>query len=144
VKRLVLVLAVMAAMLSGLCAEVAAEPATGSGKTIPYKKEEMGATTASGQAFAIVTVLLGIACAGLVVAKRYFPRGLDFRLPLKPGASRRLQLVETMRLDARTSLYLVQLDDRVLLLAQSGDSVTPLVNERTGGHARNQEVGNHG
>ena len=95
---------------------------------IPFKKEEAGAGESAGKAFAVLAVLLGLACAGLFAARRYLPQlSSTLKLPAKTGAKRRLTLVETMRLNPRTSLYLVQMDGRELLLAQSGDGVSVVV-----------------
>lgn len=137
-KRRVFGLALMMAISFGhpvpfAYGQTEATPNT-TGKAIPFKKEETGTGEAAGQTFAILVALLGLACAGLVAAKRYFPQlPFDLKLPLKTGANRRLQLIETMRLSPRTSLYLVQLDDRLLLLAQNGDTVTTIVNDHSAG-----------
>ncbi len=99
-------------------------PAAVLGKPIPYKKEESGTGAAAGQSIVVLAVLLGLAWGGLVLVKRYLPQWrLKLPLPLKSSAERRLKVIETVRLGPRSSLYLVQLDQKTLLLAQSGDNI---------------------
>lgn len=99
-------------------------PAAISGKPIPYKKEESGTGAAAGQSIVVLAVLLGLAWGGLVLVKRTLPQWrLKLPLPLRSGAERRLKVIETVRLGPRSSLYLVQLDQKTLLLAQSGDNI---------------------
>lgn len=104
----------------------AQEPAAAApSKPIPYKKEESGAGAAAGQSILILAVLLGLVWGGLMLVKRYLPQWqFKLPLPLKPNAERRLKVIETLRLGPKTSLYLVQLDRKTLLLAQSGDNIT--------------------
>jgi hypothetical protein len=99
-------------------------PATVLSKPIPYKKEESGTGAAASQSIIILAVLLGLTWGGLMLAKRYLPQWrLKLPLHLSPNAERRLKVIETMRLGPRSSLYLVQLDQKTLLLAQSGDNI---------------------
>jgi len=99
-------------------------PAAVSSKPIPYKKEESGAGAAAGQSIIILAALLGVTWGGLMLVKRYLPQ-LRHKLPLpfKPNAERRLKIIETVRLGPKSSLYLVQFDQKTLLLAQSGDNI---------------------
>lgn len=96
-----------------------------SNNPIPFKKQEADTGADASRSFAVMAVLLGVAGVGLYLAKRYFPH-FPGNLPLsiKPNAQRRLKLLETLRLTPKATLFLVQFDDRTLLLAQSGDSLT--------------------
>jgi flagellar biogenesis protein FliO len=102
--------------------------AAGSGKPIPYKKEEASIGRTAGQSILVLAVLLGLAWGGLMLAKRYLPQ-LPLALRLKPGSEPRLKLIETMRLGPKASLYLIQLDQKTLLLAQSGDNIAVAATE---------------
>src|SRR4051812_39286913 len=92
----------------GVVAAVPSEPAsTASGNTIPYKKEDSSASASAGKTFTVLAVLLGLVCAGLFAARRYFPQlPLNLRLPLQTGQGRRLKIIETLRLNPKASLYL--------------------------------------
>lgn len=113
-------------------------------KAIPFKKEEASAGEMAGRSVAILVVLLGVACAGVVIARRHFPQlNVGTAFARVAGAKRRLKLVETMRLGPRASIYLVQLDGRELLLAQSGDAITYIIHDRPATGGSTQESDRH-
>jgi flagellar biogenesis protein FliO len=150
VKRWLLAVALAGALA---CATAAAPttaalqpPAAVANQPIPYKQQESEAGGAAGKSILLLAVLLGVAWGGLVLAKRTLPRwALTRRLGLAAGAPRRLRLVETMRLGPRASLYLVQLDQKTLLLAQSGDRITVAATDPDAGpiDQKDNEVANH-
>jgi flagellar biogenesis protein FliO len=116
-----------------------------SANAIPYKKTDAGSAGTAGKSFSILALLLALACAGLFAFRRYFPQlPMSLKMPLKAGAPRRLTLVESMRLGPKASLYLVQMDGRTLLLGQSGDRITVVVNDSADGGRNDQEAVNHG
>ena len=84
------------------------------GSEIPFKPgEDLFAMI--GPALAVLVVLLGVALAALLGAKRY-----GFTLG-RPGAARRLRVLERLALSRRASLVVVEWEGRPLLLGQSGD-----------------------
>lgn len=85
-------------------------------RTDPTPIEEQGPRTA------LVFVLLMIAFGtGLYIVRKKFPSvtGLG-------QIGRRLKVAERIRLNPRTTLYLIELDSRELLVIQSGDRVLQL------------------
>jgi flagellar biogenesis protein FliO len=149
VKTLLLILAMLMPLAFGSIARAdstapsaqAAVPAN----AIPYKKTDAGTGATAGKSFSILAVLVGLACAGLFVLRRYFPQlPMGLKMPLKAGAPRKLTLVESMRLGPKASLYLVQLEGRTLLLGQSGDSITVVANGGADDGSNAREAVHHG
>jgi flagellar biogenesis protein FliO len=116
---------------AGFAADDSSPEASGAtNSAIPYKTEESGAGKAAGSAFAALVGVIGVACLGLLAAKRYFPKlSLQLKLPLPIAANRRMKVVESLRLGAKASLYLVQWDQRTFLIAQSGETVTLIADD---------------
>lgn len=86
------------------------------GPEIPFKPgEDLFAMI--GPALAVLVVLLAVALAALLGAKRY-----GFTLG-RPGAARRLRVLERLALSRRASLVVVEWEGRPLLLGQSGDQL---------------------
>ncbi len=85
--------------------------------TIPFKKPEREPASEWAQALAALVVIGALAWAGLVALKRS-----RFVPPALRGG-RRIRLVETARLDARVTLYLVASEGRGLLLGRCGDTL---------------------
>lgn len=85
-------------------------------KTEPTPVEEQGVKTAL-----ILILLLGTTGTGLYLLRRRMPRlaGLD-------AGQGRLRVIERVRLNPRSTLYLVSFDQREILLAQCGDHVQQL------------------
>lgn len=88
-------------------------------KTEPTPVEEQGAKTAL-----ILILLLGTTGTGLYLLRRRMPRlaglaGLDI-------GQGRLRVIERVRLNPRSTLYLISFDQREILLAQCGDHVQQL------------------
>jgi flagellar biogenesis protein FliO len=86
--------------------------------TIPFRKDE-------GAGAMLVDVGLGLAVAlgaGLVVL--YLLRRYLANAQQAPG--RRLRVIETVRLGPKAALYLVEFDDRSLLIGQQGENLAVL------------------
>jgi hypothetical protein len=85
---------------------------------IPYRKDDDAGDL-------VVKVALGLglslvaAFAILLALRRYVA-------PLQRGAGRRLRLVETLRLTPKATLYLVEVDQRTLLVGQQGETLVVL------------------
>jgi flagellar biogenesis protein FliO len=116
---------VLAGALAALpCAAAAAPDAPASaapGTSIPFKKP--GAEPASDWSRALAAL---VAVAALGWAGLYALRRLRLVPPVLRGAARRIRLLETSRLDARVTLYLVASDGRAFLLGRCGDSLVVL------------------
>ena len=69
------------------------------------------------QALFALAATLGLIGAAAYAARRWAPAGL---LQLKPQADRRLQVIESLNLDAQRRLVLVRLDreERLILLGE--------------------------
>lgn len=90
---------------------------------IPFKKEGSDTSDAAGKSLLALALIVGAAWGGVMLLKRTQPQW-QRKLGLPGAAGRRLQLVETLRLSAKATLYLVELDDKTLLLAHSGERIT--------------------
>ena len=125
----VLVLAFVLAPMSMVGARVdtaAAVSAQGEQK-IPYKPQA-GPGTASliGQTLLVLAGVIALAFAGVYAIKRYMP----FVAGYADKGQRRIQVLETRRLTPRSTLFLVELDEKVFLIAQSGDRIVNLYQTR--------------
>jgi flagellar biogenesis protein FliO len=87
---------------------------------IPFKREETMASDI-GQSLSVLVLLIALAWGGLYVSKKFMPK-----LAAKNAPGKRLQLIETQRLTPRTTLFVVQFDEKTLLLGQHGESITVL------------------
>lgn len=134
-KRLALIFVVCISLFCGYAPLTSAAPAiisvseektvASAEKAIPYKREEVSTGESAGRAGIILVVLLSVGVGGLYIVKRYFPQlYTNMPLPVKAKARRRMEMIETMRLNSKISLYLLQVDGRPLVLAQSGDRIT--------------------
>lgn len=115
-------------MLALLCLLLAApavswaEPAPAPPHTgIPFKSEPKSTGRQFGETLLALIVVGGLAVGGLYVMRRYLPT-----MALKAGAGKRLQLLETMRLTPKTTVFLIKFDNTTLLLGQHGDSLSVL------------------
>jgi flagellar biogenesis protein FliO len=86
---------------------------------IPYKQES---------SFADQLIALGIALATVAVAGAIGIGGYRYLTGARAESpSRRLKVLETLRLSPRTVLFLVEFDRRTLLIGQQGDRLTLLL-----------------
>jgi flagellar biogenesis protein FliO len=86
------------------------------GSEIPFKPAE-DLFGMIGPAIAVLVLLLALAWAALLGAKRF-----GFA-PGRRGAANRLRVLERVALSRRSSLLVVEWEGRTLLLGQSGDQV---------------------
>ena len=103
---------------------------TASSESIPFRKAEHSAGyTLPLRVLAGLAIVLAVGFIAVVVLKKYFPAVYGY------GANdaRKIQLLEVRRLTPRTTLFAVQFEGRLLLLAQSGDRISRIcvVNENT-------------
>ena len=89
---------------------------------IPYKRDDTITTSLIVRVVASLILALSIAVGVIYLLKRYLPGwragGLD--------RSGRISIIEIKRLNPKTLLFLIQVDGKTLLLAQSNDRVTAL------------------
>ena len=84
--------------------------------SIPYKQgDDIGASL--GRVGIGLVIALGVGIAALVAYKR---------MVLTPAASRRMRLVETLRLGPKVAIFLVEVDGRTLLIGQQGETLAVL------------------
>jgi flagellar biogenesis protein FliO len=119
VLRALLSAGVLAAALSA-GAGAADAPQTGApGAAIPFKPAGEASSDWT-QAFGALVVVAALAWVGLYALKR------TRLLPAALRGARRIRVVETTRLDARVTLYLVVSEGRGFLLGRCGDSLVVL------------------
>lgn len=108
----------------GLSCGAAAQPPTSGpaaadpARPIPYKREE----DLAGQLVRVgvgLAVALGVAFAALYGYKRYLGRHLA-------PTGRRMRVVESLRLTPKTTLFLVEVDGKTLLISQVGETLVAL------------------
>ncbi len=87
---------------------------------IPYKQEAQSFPEQSLSALLVTLALLGATVVGLQYFKKRLQKGKSF---LNPSA---IQIKERLRLNAKLTVYVVTYRNKEILLAQSGDCVTPL------------------
>ena len=90
-------------------------------RTIPYKVEAVAAEEQGWRTGTVLLILLIATGGGLYAVKKRMPKLVGI-----VGRGERLRLVESIRLDNRCRVYLVELDQRQLLIAQSGDTLVQL------------------
>lgn len=101
--------------------ETAATPAR---VAIPYKTEP-SPIESHGEGVGIAMLLLLAGAAGVL----YFVRRRLPQMQLKRGTAadvKRIRIIEQMRLNPRTNLYLIRINQREILIGQSGDTLTTL------------------
>ena len=86
--------------------------------SIPYRKDDDTGALALNVGFGLV-VAIGVGIGALLLLRRYL--GVVQRAP-----GRRLKVVETIRLGPKSALYLVEVDQRTLLIGQQGDALAVL------------------
>jgi flagellar biogenesis protein FliO len=110
---------------ASLAADGVPTPATGvtadspTTRAIPFKQEEYSSGSLALRVVVSFALLIGLAYGALVLLKRYYP---SLRLANNVG-TRRIKVIEMQRLTPRLSLFLVEVDEVTVLLAQSGDRV---------------------
>lgn len=91
-------------------------------RDIPYKRDDAITASLIARVVASLVLVLFMAAGIVYVLKRYLPGwragGLD--------KSNRISVLEIKRLTPKTLLFLIQVDGKTLLLAQSNDRVTTL------------------
>ena len=113
------------ALLWMLAPAATAQQADTQAKAIPYKQDSSAADALWRAGLGLIA--LGAIALGVVYGYK--------RLPRLKGASvtRRLKVVETLRLSPRTTLFLVEMDRKSLLLSLSGQETRVLVPPQSGG-----------
>ncbi len=102
-------------------AETSAEtPHTG----IPFKNSPTPLEDSGPRVGGAIGLLLIVVAGGWYWARRKFPH-LSQLKAFQPH-SKRLRVVEKLRLTPRTTVYLVELDSREILIGQSGDRIVRL------------------
>lgn len=96
-------------------------PATPVQRPIPYKAEAVSGEEQGGLAATVLLLLLLAMGGGLYVVKKRMPKLVGI-----VGRGGRLRLVESIRLGSHSRVYLLELDQRQLLIAQSGDNLLQL------------------
>jgi flagellar biogenesis protein FliO len=92
---------------------------------IPYKQDNSGSGPGGGLLLRVAGGLLlmtALAFTAAVLAKRYLP---GVRGYTSDGKSR-IQLLESRRVTAKLTLFVIEYEGRRLLLAQSGDRVVEI------------------
>lgn len=95
-------------------------------RPIPFKIEPTPIEEYGPRVGLAILALLCLAGGGFYYVRKRFPKLQLFTLKTITGTSRRLQVVERVRLNPRCSLYLVKLDQREILLGQCGDSLVKI------------------
>ena len=106
-----LLLALSGLALADVPAVSAVTPAPGA---IPFKHDKQATGSLAYQSFAGL-VLDGLAACGIVLGLKRYGGKLGGRL----GQTRRVQMLEAIRLSRRSTLYVVQYQGQELLLAES-------------------------
>lgn len=89
--------------------------------TIPYKADTASLEDQGLRTALVLLLVLGAAAGALAYLRRRMPQiGGAF-----PGSSR-LKVVERVRLNQTSTMYLVRLDQTEVLFVQSGDSIAQL------------------
>lgn len=101
--------------------------------------------TTLGEVAVRLVIVLVLAAAALIAAKKFLPRLRGFSnlktLGKAAGGARNISVIETAYLGPRKTLHLVQVGDRKILLASSGDTVTMLCDlEKTSAFAPGDAV----
>lgn len=106
-------------------------PAAGAVATaggIPYKHESKSFAEQSLSTFFITLLLLGGTVAGLYYFRNYLQKKTGHTF-LKPSA---IQIKERIRVSQKLTMYVVAYRNKEILIAQTGDSVTPITEFITG------------
>lgn len=114
-----------AAITSALCFQiglaVAQEIPPAPQRPIPYKTDPVPLEEQGMHIGLVLLLLLGATGLGLYLLRRRMPGLTGIR-----GQGSRLQIAERVRLNPRCTIYLLQYDQRELLIAQCGEHITRL------------------
>lgn len=91
-------------------------------RDIPYRRDDPVTTSLIVRVVGSLVLVLAMAAGIIYILKRYMP---GWRIGVSDKSSR-ITVLEIKRLTPRTFLFLVQVDGKTLLLAQSNDRVTAL------------------
>lgn len=116
-----------------------AEPPQTPQASIPFKSEPKSVSRQVGESVFALIIVGGIAVGGLYAMRRYLPNMVP-----KSRVGKRLQLLETIRLTPKTTVFLIQFDNATLLLGQHGDSLNLLVSHPAYTPANDETHTNHG
>lgn len=114
-------LAVGALCLQASLAAAQETPPPAAQRPIPYKSEPVPLEEQGMRTGLVLLLLLGVTGAALYLLRRRLPG-----LTPAHGQASRLRVAERVRLNPRCTLYLLQLGQRELLIAQCGDRITQL------------------
>lgn len=104
-------------LLIGMGTVSALEGTTPQGhRAIPYRTDVQSLEDQSLRTMTVLVTVLVVAALGLYFLRR--------RMPGLSSKGKRLMVIARVNLNPRSTLYLVCLDQRELLLAQCGDSIT--------------------
>ena len=122
-------LAVTITPASAMQAEAASPHPAQVEQKIPYKPQSgPGTATLIAQTLLVLAGVIALGFVGVYAMKRYLP----FIAGYAEKGQRRVRVVETRRLTPRATLFLVELDDTIFLLGQSGDRITNLYQTQAG------------
>ena len=85
---------------------------------IPFRKDDNAGALAVNVGLGLI-VALGLGIGVLYLLKRYL-------VGMQRAPGRRLRVIETVRLSPKASLFLVECDNRALLIGQHGDTLAVL------------------
>lgn len=89
---------------------------------IPYKHDEQVTSSLVMRVALSFILVISMAAGAIYLLKRYVP---DWRV-IGADKARRIAVIEVKRLSPKTSLFLVDVDGKTLLLAQSNDQLSTL------------------
>jgi flagellar biogenesis protein FliO len=89
---------------------------------IPYKQEPKSFAEQSVSTFLLTLAVLAVTVAGLYAFRNYLQKKTG-RTFIKTSA---INVKERIRVNSKLSMYVVAYRDKEILVAQSGDAVTPL------------------
>lgn len=114
-----------AALLSGVAGAQESAAPSGPRTPIPFKTAPSPIESHGDNLIVVLVLLLAAAGGTLYVLKRRVP---GFQLKLGSNG-KRMRMVEQLRLNPRCTVYLIELDQREMLLAHCGDTLVALERE---------------
>jgi len=101
----------------------AAKASSAPARTIAFKSDD-DLTAPLARVVVGLVLALGVGAAALAGYKRF---------TATHGGTRRMRLIETLRLGPKATLFLVELDGRTLLIGQQGESLAQIERPRDAG-----------
>lgn len=95
---------------------------------IPFKAENQSVGSDVFRVVLSLVVALGVGVGALYGVRRYL-----LKLRAVSADTRRVRTIETLRLTPRTTLFLIEFDERVLLLGQHGDAISVISEKHDAG-----------